>query len=295
MAAANPTPASKDVTGNAVASRVLVITKSSDLGDELEQSLRERNCAFDYAAGNVDALRLLRRTPYNVVITSPATSIDEDLALLAEMRAIRPGVKAIVLACSGTPEEVIAALRARVFVCKTAPFDPSEIAGYAARAAASEDALLGIEVLSAHRDWVSLRMNCQILTAERLMAFVRELESGLAEAPREELMVAFREVLMNAIEHGAEFQTSKLIDVAAVHTARTIVFYVRDPGSGFRWESIEHAAVGNPPEDPTRHMALREEKGMRPGGFGILMARGIVDEMIYSEVGNEVLLIKHLS
>jgi hypothetical protein len=32
---------------------------------------------------------------------------------------------------------------------------------------------------------------------------------------------------------------------------------------------------------------------MRPGGFGILTAKGIVDELIYSEVGNEVLLIKH--
>jgi hypothetical protein len=28
-------------------------------------------------------------------------------------------------------------------------------------------------------------------------------------------------------------------------------------------------------------------------GFGILTAKGIVDELIYSEVGNEVLMIKH--
>ena len=41
------------------------------------------------------------------------------------------------------------------------------------------------------------------------------------------------------------------------------------------------------------HIELREAMGMRPGGFGILTARGIVDELIYSEVGNEVLLIKH--
>jgi hypothetical protein len=32
---------------------------------------------------------------------------------------------------------------------------------------------------------------------------------------------------------------------------------------------------------------------MRPGGFGILATKGIVDELIYSEKGNEVLLIKH--
>jgi len=43
------------------------------------------------------------------------------------------------------------------------------------------------------------------------------------------------------------------------------------------------------------HMQLRETLGMRPGGFGILTAKGIVDELIYSELGNEVLLIKHIA
>lgn len=33
--------------------------------------------------------------------------------------------------------------------------------------------------------------------------------------------------------------------------------------------------------------------GYAAGGFDILAAKGIVDELIYSELGNEVLLIKH--
>jgi anti-sigma regulatory factor (Ser/Thr protein kinase) len=272
-----------------------MVGKKHELWTALEIGLRERNCLFEYAAGSADALRHLRREPYAVVISDPTTSIEEDLALLAEMRAIRPGVRAILLTQGSTPEEVIAALRARVFICMSPPFDAAEIAGYAAQAIANDDSLLGIEVLSAHRDWVSLRMNCQMLSAERLMAFLKEMQSSLAESPREELMIAFREVLMNAMEHGAEFQPGKIVDVAAVHAARAIVFYVRDPGPGFRWEKIQHAAVSNPPETPTRHIELREEQGMRPGGYGILIARGIVDELIYSEVGNEVLLIKHTS
>jgi anti-sigma regulatory factor (Ser/Thr protein kinase) len=32
---------------------------------------------------------------------------------------------------------------------------------------------------------------------------------------------------------------------------------------------------------------------MRPGGYGLLLAKGTVDELIYSELGNEVLLIKY--
>jgi hypothetical protein len=39
---------------------------------------------------------------------------------------------------------------------------------------------------------------------------------------------------------------------------------------------------------------LRDERGLRPGGFGVMMARHLVDELIYSEKGNEVMLVKYL-
>ena len=64
-------------------------------------------------------------------------------------------------------------------------------------------------------------------------------------------------------------------------------------GAGFRLAAIPHAAVSNPPDDPTSHLEKREAQGMRAGGYGILVARNVVDEMMYSEVGNEVLLIKY--
>jgi anti-sigma regulatory factor (Ser/Thr protein kinase) len=41
-------------------------------------------------------------------------------------------------------------------------------------------------------------------------------------------------------------------------------------------------------------MEEREARGLRPGGFGILMAKGLVDDLYYNEQGNEVLLIKYL-
>jgi hypothetical protein len=33
---------------------------------------------------------------------------------------------------------------------------------------------------------------------------------------------------------------------------------------------------------------------LRPGGYGVLLARHFVDELIYGEKGNDVLLIKYL-
>ena len=42
------------------------------------------------------------------------------------------------------------------------------------------------------------------------------------------------------------------------------------------------------------HVAVREAQGLRPGGFGLLLAKKLVDELIYSEEGNEVLLVKYV-
>ena len=42
-------------------------------------------------------------------------------------------------------------------------------------------------------------------------------------------------------------------------------------------------------------MAVRDQLGIRPGGFGIAMTRAIADELIYNEAQNEVLFIKYLT
>jgi hypothetical protein len=53
---------------------------------------------------------------------------------------------------------------------------------------------------------------------------------------------------------------------------------------------MPHAASA---DDPIGHMMVREALGMREGGFGILMSRGLVDELAYNEAGNEVRLVKY--
>ena len=69
---------------------------------------------------------------------------------------------------------------------------------------------------------------------------------------------------------------------------------IADPGRGFALDDVPHAAISNPADDPIRHIALREARGMRPGGFGVLLAKQLVDQLIYAQDGNEVILIKYL-
>jgi anti-sigma regulatory factor (Ser/Thr protein kinase) len=274
-------------------SRVLIIGREAQVSREIGGALSAADCPMEYSAGHADALQRLRVRSFGIVITSPDSTVEEDLALLEEMRAIRPGVKCIVLAPHSTPEDVIAALRARVFACFTPPFDPGEIASLASEAASDSQWRDDIQVLSARPGWVSVRVNCRLLTAERLITFAKELSAQLPEETREEITQAFREILLNAMEHGAAFNPEQVVEVTGVRTGRAMVFYVRDPGAGFRRESLDQAAIANPAVDPAAHIGEREAEGIRPGGYGLLLAAGTVDELIYNEIGNEVLLIKY--
>jgi anti-sigma regulatory factor (Ser/Thr protein kinase) len=274
--------------------RLLLVSPEPSLRKALEASPLLEGHTIDVAGGDLVALRQLRRLGHDVVITSPATTLEEDVAFVEDARRVRPGVRVIALAPESSPGEVIAALRASVFACFSAPFDAAEVADMTARALSEPPHWKdGIQVVSANEDWISLRVNCRLLTAERLVTFLDELSKELAEGDREALLLAFREILMNAMEHGGHFDPGQVVEVSAVRTKRTIVYYVKDPGPGFDRDGIAHAAVSNPLDDPVAHITARAERGLRPGGFGLLLARNIVDELIYSERGNEVLLIKY--
>ncbi len=273
--------------------RILMVAPDEALLSGLRLSPLLSAHSLDAARGEADALRRLRRRAYDVVVTPPDTDVEQDTPLVDEVRAVRPGVRVVLLAPRTTPEQVILALRKRVFACFSAPFDPSEIADMVARAAEAEQWKDGIEVLAATPDWIHVRANCRLLSAERLVNFFTEIRSDVPETPRDDFMVAFREVLMNAMEHGGGFDPDQVVEVTAVRTARTMVFHLRDPGPGFDSSSLPHAAVTRP-DDLLAVAQLREEAGLRPGGFGLLLARQTVDEMIYNERHNEVILIKHL-
>jgi anti-sigma regulatory factor (Ser/Thr protein kinase) len=105
---------------------------------------------------------------------------------------------------------------------------------------------------------------------------------------------AFREMLLNAMEHGGHFDPDKYVEVCYVRARHMVMARIKDPGDGFTLDEVRHAAIGNPPDDPMAHIVRRNEEGMRPGGYGVMLASHLVDELIYGEKGNEVLLIKYL-
>jgi len=213
--------------------------------------------------------------------------------LLRSMRAIRPEAK-VILTGDRNPAKAIAAIRARAFgYChKPLPTGPlSEMVQQALDASSWSD---DIHVISARPEWTTLEVRCKLGAAERTTHLARELAADLPPAVSEDVIAAFRELLMNGIEHGGKCNPRKRVRVAILRTPTSVIVHMRDPGSGFAMDRIHHAAVCNPDDSPTRHVEIRAEQGQRPGGFGILMASNLVDDLLYNERGNEVVFVKKL-
>ena len=118
------------------------------------------------------------------------------------------------------------------------------------------------------------------------------LFSGVSEAQVRQLIAAVRELGVNAIEWGHKKQIELIVTVTYRIDPEKVTIVIKDTGPGFDRAKLLHAAKS---EDPVSHMMVREALGMREGGFGILMAEGLVDDLQYNEAGNEVRLIKYYS
>jgi ActR/RegA family two-component response regulator/anti-sigma regulatory factor (Ser/Thr protein kinase) len=274
--------------------RVLAIRPDPAFLAALDRILDGRDCEVETCAGNIEALQRLRVRAVDVVVSDPGTTVDEDLALARELRNLRPATRIIVLAPHATHAELVHAIRAQVFACFTPPFDYPEIAAMVASALDVEGWRDAIQVVSGLPHWLTLRVSCHLLTADRLVRFITELQPETPNADRDLLMAAFRELLLNAMEYGAGFDAEKVVEVTAARTARAIVYHFKDPGAGFDRGELAHAAGSTTPEAVIAAAAHRVEKGLRPGGFGMLIARQVADEIVYNENGNEVILIKHI-
>lgn len=240
-----------------------------------------------------DAMAAARIRKFNLIVTSPFSSGKEDVEFLRRLRRVSPRTRVIILTDDSTPEDVIASMREHAFgyLCKSLTEDA--LAQTVQAALDTPDWTDGIEIVSATPNLLTLAVRCRLITAERVVQFLREM-SDLPEEECKDVGTAFREMLLNAMEHGGHFDPEKYVEICYIKTRHVVMARIKDPGDGFTLDEVCHAAIANPPDDPIAHIVKRNEAGMRPGGYGVMLAKNLVDELIYGEKGNEVLLVKYL-
>lgn len=141
---------------------------------------------------------------------------------------------------------------------------------------------------------ISLELNSATTFLQEVNEFLTDLYSitPLANEQVAQLRQAVMEMGQNAIEWGNRHQVDLLVRITYRVFADRVEIVVKDEGKGFDRENLPHAAT---PDDPLAHLDIREELGLREGGFGLLISRGMVDELRYNDPGNEVTLIKRFT
>jgi DNA-binding NarL/FixJ family response regulator len=278
-----------------VSARCLLLVDSDPaVHEQLHDLLKREDRTIQDFYDGAKALALLRKSSTcDLVVAGSGQNGYDGLKLLRRVRAIRPDAKVIVTG-ELDPARVVGAIRYHAYSYFHKPLPAAPLAEMVQQALDASSWKDDIRVISARPEWITLDVRCKLDAAERTTHFLREIEADLAPQVREDVAAGFRELLMNAIEHGGKSDPRKRVRASILRTSRSVIVHIHDPGTGFSLDFLPHAAISNPADSPIRHVEVRAEQGQRPGGFGILMTRNMADELLYNERGNAVLFVKYL-
>ncbi len=277
-----------------LAERILVADDDRTTRFSICSMLKKEVYAVTAAKDGAEALRNIQKKSFDLVFLDIWMPKLTGLEVLARVRAGESRPKIIIMTADGTPETLLRAIREQAYEYLSKPFPPKETVEVAARAL-KQGASPPIEVISARPHWVELLIPCTREAAERIQSFLMKLEADLADDLRNTIGLAFKELLLNAVEWGGKLDPNRKVRIAHVRSSRLLLYRVADPGPGFSFKGLTHAAVGQPADEPMAHVNIRDQLGIRPGGFGITMIRAMADELLYNEAQNEVIFIKYLT
>ena len=273
--------------------RILVVDDDRATRHVLTSVLEQAGFDVSGAKDGVDALAKLARRRFDLMLLDVWMPRMNGLDLMTRLRTRKRRPRVIVMTSDDTPETVLRAVKEQAMRYVHKPVAPEALVE-TVREALQAPEIAPIEVISARQDWVEMVVPCTRESADRIQSVMAHLDTDLAPELRESIAYALRELVMNAVEWGGKLDPSRKVRIAYLRARRMLLYRIADPGPGFDIDNLPHSAISHPPEDPMAHMLVREEKGIRPGGFGLLMVRANVDELLYNEQRNEVVFVKYL-
>ena len=273
--------------------RILVVDDDKVTRHLVRSVLTRAGFSTSVAKDGTEALKLLRTRRFDLMVLDVWMPRMSGLDLLERLRARKTRPRVVVLTSDDAPGTLLRAVRQQAFAYVHKPVDAAALL-QTVRDALNASEPPPIEVISARPDWVELVVPCTREAAERIQDVMARLDTDLAPRLRDSVAYAFRELLLNAVEWGGRLDPTRTVRIAYLRARRMVMYRIADPGAGFDIEKLPHAAIGRPADDPIAHVQVREDKGLRPGGFGLLTVRASVDELLYNERRNEVVFVKYL-
>jgi CheY-like chemotaxis protein len=179
------------------------------------------------------------------------------LELLESLMRVQPALKVVVMTADEAPQTLLKAIGGRAHRYVRKPVDPDHLVALVRQTLDSPARAPHIEVLSAKPEWVELKVPCDLESARRIQSFLAHLDADLPSEVRESVGQAFHELLMNAIEWGGGLDPGREVRVSYLRAKRMLLYRISDPGRGFSFESLPHAAVGHAEGVPLKHVDVR--------------------------------------
>ncbi len=277
----------------AAVKNILVVDDDPHILTLLNDLLTSSGFHVETAATGEAGLEMIGKTDFDLVLCDVWMPSMSGLEVLERLQAMPQQPPVIMMTADDAPETALKAVRGRALQVVGKPFKTQAVLELV-KQILDEPVGPRIEVVSARPEWVELLVPCELRSADRVHALMLKIKGDLPEDIRDSVGQAFRELLHNAIEWGGRLDASQYVRISFVRAKRMLLYRIADPGDGFDFKGLTHAAVSNPPDDPIGHMKVREEMGLRPGGLGLMITQSLVDELIYNESQNEVILIKYL-
>jgi CheY-like chemotaxis protein/anti-sigma regulatory factor (Ser/Thr protein kinase) len=279
-------------SGTTKAASILVVDDDRTTRHVVRSILAKGGFNVRVAKNGAEAIDRLRAKHYDLMLLDVWMPKMDGLGVLDRLKRAKRKPKVVVLTSDDTPGTLLRAIREQAHQFVHKPIEPGALLSLV-QTALKAGPEQPIEVVSARPNWVELLVPCTLGAAGRLQDVMAHLDADLPAEVRESVAYAFHELLMNAVEWGGKLDPNRVVRISYLRAKRMLLYRIADPGPGFAMDGLDHAAISHP-DDPIGHVSIRAEKGLRAGGFGILMVRAKVDELIYNERQNEVVFIKYL-
>jgi DNA-binding response OmpR family regulator len=281
--------AQRKTAGGESAGRVLVVEDDPDVCAVLRRILEHEGYRVDCAADGVTAVQRVREERPDAIVLDVMLPGMNGLQVCQELKFHRETnlIPILMLTALSDGETRRKGLWVGANAYLTKPFDAAEMLRTLRRVLEHRRELVDHEVHTR----VELCMESDSRLREQLNDLLSQLFllTPLGEDEVHRIRYAVMEMTENAIEWGNRRRKELTVNVAYELSDRFVKFVITDEGPGFDPASLPHAAVEH---DPVAHLTIREKLGLRDGGFGIMISKGMVDEVHYNKTGNQVTLVK---
>ncbi len=122
----------------------------------------------------------------------------------------------------------------------------------------------------------TLTLTSNLEESDRLVDFVRHIATriGCDSEKEHEILLVLTEAATNAICHGNQYNSNKIVEITATMETGYLKLTVRDQGMGFDPDTLP---------DPRR-----KENLLKSSGRGILLMQEFADRVTWSEKGTRV-------